>query len=159
MTIYSLDILVSLMEPIWGSMSSSNCCFLTCIQISQKAGQVVLYSYLFKNLPQFVVIHTVKGFVIVNKAEVDIFGSSLSWAIVMGESLLGWKNCGRLKLEHKDFSGCKGCRKGKSRITPSLMVGQLSKGFAMNWGRKHRKKREQQGKNMSLFCWMVNVKS
>ena len=54
-------------------MSSSNCCFLTCIQIYQEAGQVVQYSYLFKNLPQFVVIHTVKGFGIVNKAEVDAF--------------------------------------------------------------------------------------
>ena len=54
-------------------MSSSNCCFLTCIQISQDAGQVVLYSHLFKSFPQFVVIHTVKGFGIVNKAEVDIF--------------------------------------------------------------------------------------
>ena len=54
-------------------MSSSNCCFLTCIQISQEAGQVVWFSHLFKNFPQFVVIHMVKVFGIVNKAEVDIF--------------------------------------------------------------------------------------
>ena len=54
-------------------MSSSNCCFLTCIQVSQEAGQVVRYSHLFQNLPQFVVIPTVKGFGIVNKAEVDVF--------------------------------------------------------------------------------------
>ena len=54
-------------------MSSSNCCFLTCIQVSQKAGQVVWYSHLFQNFPQFLVIHTVKGFGIVNKAEIDIF--------------------------------------------------------------------------------------
>ena len=54
-------------------MSSSNCCFLTCIQISQEAGQVVWYSHLFKNFPQFVVIHTVKGFGIVNKVEIDVF--------------------------------------------------------------------------------------
>ena len=54
-------------------MTSSNCCFLTCIQISQEAGQVVWYSHLFKNLPQFVVIYTVKSFGIVNKAEVDVF--------------------------------------------------------------------------------------
>ena len=54
-------------------MSSSNCCFLTCIQISQEAGQVVTYSHLFKNFPQFIVIHTVKVFGIVNKAEVDVF--------------------------------------------------------------------------------------
>ena len=49
------------------------CCFLTCIQISQEAGQVVRYSHLFQNFPQFIVIHTVKGFSIVNKAEVDVF--------------------------------------------------------------------------------------
>ena len=54
-------------------MSSSNCCFLTCIQISQEAGQIVWYSHLFQNFPQFVVIHTVKGFGIVNKSEVDVF--------------------------------------------------------------------------------------
>ena len=54
-------------------MSGSNCCFLTCIQISQEAGELVWYSHLFQNFPQFVVIHTVKGFGIVNKAEVDVF--------------------------------------------------------------------------------------
>ena len=54
-------------------MSSSNCCFLTCIQVSQVAGQVVWYSHIFQNFSQFIVTHTVKGFQIVNKAEVDIF--------------------------------------------------------------------------------------
>ena len=54
-------------------MSSSNCCFLTCLQTSQEAGQVVWYTHLFKNFPQFIVIHTVKGLGIVNKAEVDAF--------------------------------------------------------------------------------------
>ena len=54
-------------------MSSSNYCFLTCIQVSQEVGKVVWYSYLFKNFLQFVVIHTVKGFSIVNKAEWDVF--------------------------------------------------------------------------------------
>ena len=54
-------------------MSSSNCCFLTCIQVSQEAGQVVWYSHLFQNFPQFIVIHRVKGFGIVNKAEIDVF--------------------------------------------------------------------------------------
>ena len=54
------------------SMSSSNCCFLTCIQISQKAGQVYWYSHLFQNFPQFIVIHRVKGFGIINKAEIDV---------------------------------------------------------------------------------------
>ena len=54
-------------------MSGSNCCFLTWIQISQEAGKVVWYSHLLRNFPQFVVIHTVKGFGIVNKAEIDVF--------------------------------------------------------------------------------------
>ena len=54
-------------------MSSSHCCFLTCIQISQEAGKVVWYSHLFQNFPQFVVIYVVKGFGIVNKAEIDVF--------------------------------------------------------------------------------------
>ena len=48
-------------------MSSSNCCFLTCIRISQQAGKVVWYSHLFKNFPQFVVSHTVKAYCVVNK--------------------------------------------------------------------------------------------
>ena len=54
-------------------MSGSNCCFLTCIQISQETGKVVWYSHLLKNFPQFIVIHTVNGFGIVNKAELDVF--------------------------------------------------------------------------------------
>ena len=54
-------------------MSGSNCCFLTCTQISQEAGQVVWYSHLLKNIPQFVVIHTINGFSVVNEAEVDVF--------------------------------------------------------------------------------------
>ena len=53
-------------------MSSSTCFFLTCIQVSQEAGLVVWYSHLFQNFPQFIVIHTVKGFGIVNKAKIDI---------------------------------------------------------------------------------------
>ena len=54
-------------------MSNSNCCFLTCMQISQEAGKVVWYSHLLKSFPHFIVIHTVKGFGIVNKAEVGVF--------------------------------------------------------------------------------------
>ena len=61
------------LEPVYCSMSSSNCCFLTCIQISHEVGKVVWYSHPLKNFPQFIVIHTVKGFDIVNKAEVDVF--------------------------------------------------------------------------------------
>ena len=64
----------SYLEPVCCSMSSSNCCFLTCIQVSQEAVQVVWYSHLFQNFPQFIVMHSVKGFIgIVNKAEIDVF--------------------------------------------------------------------------------------
>ena len=61
------------LEPAYCSMSSSNCCSLTYIQISQEAGKVVWYSHLFQNFPQFIVIHIVKGFGMVNKAEIDVF--------------------------------------------------------------------------------------
>ena len=70
------------LEPVCCSMSGSNCYFLTCIQISQETGKVVWYSYLFKNFPQFVVIHTVKGFSVVNEAEVEIFLNSLAFSII-----------------------------------------------------------------------------
>ena len=59
------------LEPVCYSMSSSNCCFLTCIQVSQEAGQVVWYSHLLKNFPVYCDPH--KGFGIVNKAEIDVF--------------------------------------------------------------------------------------
>ena len=61
------------LEPVCCSMSSSNCCFLTCIQVSPEAGQVVWYSHLLLNFPQFILIHTVKGFGIVNKTGIDVF--------------------------------------------------------------------------------------
>ena len=60
-------------EPVHCSMSGSNWFSLTCLQISQEAGKVVWYFHLLKNFPQLVVIHTVKGFDIVNKAEVNVF--------------------------------------------------------------------------------------
>ncbi|MGX2010649.1 hypothetical protein ACWIVX_12425, partial [Enterobacter asburiae] len=59
------------LEPVCCSMSSSNCCFLTCIWISQEAGQVVWYSHLLKNFPQFAVIHPL------NKTEIDVFSGTL----------------------------------------------------------------------------------
>ena len=69
MTIYSLNVLLFL----FGTMSGSNCCFLTCIQVSQEVGQVVWYSHLLQNFPQFIVIHTVEDVGIVNKAEIYVF--------------------------------------------------------------------------------------
>ena len=86
-------------------MSSSNYCFLTCIHIFQEAGQVVWYSHLFQNFPQFIVIHTVKGFGIVNKVEIDGFlklscffddqadvGNLISGSSAFSKSMEGGKN-------------------------------------------------------------------
>ena len=73
MTISVLTYSFSYLEPVCCFMSSSNCCFLICIQVSQETYQVVWYSHLFQNFPQFIVIRTVKGFGIVNKGEVDVF--------------------------------------------------------------------------------------
>ena len=53
-------------------MLGSDCCLLSCVQVSQEAGQVVWDSNFFQDFPQFIVIHTVKGFGIVNKAESDV---------------------------------------------------------------------------------------
>ena len=72
MTLYSLDILLFLFGTSL-LFHVQFCYFLTCIQISQEAGQVVWYSQLFQNFPQFIVIHTVKDLGIVNKAEIDAF--------------------------------------------------------------------------------------
>ena len=86
-------------------MSSSNCCFSTCIQISQEAGQVIWYSHLLKNSLQFVVIHKIKEFSIVSEAEVDVLlelscfsddptdaGSLISGSSVFSESSFNiWK--------------------------------------------------------------------
>ena len=66
------------LEPVCLSKSNSNCCFLTCKQISQEASLVIWYSHLFKNFPQFVAIHTVKGFSIFNEGEVDVY-LEFSW--------------------------------------------------------------------------------
>ena len=60
-------------EPVRCSMSRSNSRFLIHTQVSQETGQVVWYSHLFKNCPQFVVVHTVKGFGVVNRAEAEVF--------------------------------------------------------------------------------------
>ena len=70
MTIYSLDVLLFL----FGTS--------LCIQISQEAGQVVWYSHLFQNFPQFIVVHTVKVFGIVNKEEIDVFWTSLAFSMI-----------------------------------------------------------------------------
>ena len=90
-------------ELVCCSMSGSNYCFLTCIQVSQEADKVVWYSHCFKNFPQFVVIHKVKGFSIVNEADVFLefpcffydlsdVGNLISGAFAFSESNLNiWK--------------------------------------------------------------------
>ena len=54
-------------------MFGSNCSLLTCIQVSQEASKVIWYSDIFKNFPEFVVIHTVKSFSVVNEADIYVF--------------------------------------------------------------------------------------
>ena len=74
MTIYSLDLFLFLFgTSLLFHVLLHVCCFLTCIQIPQEAVQVVWYSHLLKNFPQFIVIHIVRGFGIVKKAEVSGF--------------------------------------------------------------------------------------
>ena len=82
MTIYSLDVLLPQFGTSLLFMSSSNCCFLTCVQVSQETGKVVWYSHLFKNFPQFVMIHIVKDLSIVSEVEVDIFWNSLDYSMI-----------------------------------------------------------------------------
>ena len=72
----------SYLEPVCCSMSSSNCCFLTCVYVSQEVGQVVWNSHLLKNFPQFIVIYTVKDFGIVSIAEIDVFLKSLAFSMI-----------------------------------------------------------------------------
>ena len=109
------------LEPVCCSMSSFNCCFLTCIQVSHEVGKVVWYSHLFKNFPQSVVIHTVKDFSVVNKAEVGTFlelscsfddptdvGNLISYSSVFSKSCLNIRKfmahvllkCGLENFEH-----------------------------------------------------------
>ena len=61
------------LETVHCFMFSTNCYFLSCIQISQEVSKVIWYFHLFKNFPQFIMIHRVKGFSIVSEAEVDFF--------------------------------------------------------------------------------------
>ena len=86
------------LEPLHCSMCGSKCCFLTCVQVSKEAGKVIWYSHLLKNFPQFVVIHTVKGFSTVNEADVLLEFSSIFYDP---------KDVGNLILGSSAFSVCK----------------------------------------------------
>ena len=61
------------LEPISRSIQGFNCCFLTLIQVSQETGKIVWYSHLPKSSPQFIMIYTAKGFIIVGETEIDAF--------------------------------------------------------------------------------------
>ena len=87
-------------------MSSSICCFLTCIQVSQEAGQVVWYSHLFQNFPQLIVIYTVKGFGIVNKEEIEVFlelSCFFDDPVVVGNLISGSSACSKTNLNIWEF--------------------------------------------------------
>ena len=82
MMIYSLDVSFLIFEPVHFSMSDYRCCFLSCIQVFKRQVRWLgWYSHFFKNFPQFVVIHTVKDFSIVNEAEIDVLLEFLDFSM------------------------------------------------------------------------------
>ena len=107
------------LEPISCSTQGSDCCFLTNIQVSQKTGKMLWYSHLFKSFPQFIMIHTVEGFSVVNQTEVGVFldfPSFLYDSVNVGNLISGsssfskpsldiWKFLVHIMLKHsmKDF--------------------------------------------------------
>ena len=105
---YSLDYSFSYLEPVCCSMSSSNCCFLTFIQVSQEAGQVAWYSHLFQNFSQLIAIHTVKEFGIANKAEIDFFFLELSYflndPVDVGNLISGSSAFSKTSLNIREFT-------------------------------------------------------
>ena len=95
------------LEPDCCSMSGSNYCFLTCIPVLQEAGKVVWYSHLLKNFPQFVAIHIVKGFGIVNEAEVDVileFSSFFYDPMDVHNLITGSSTCFKSSMNTSKFS-------------------------------------------------------
>ena len=96
------------LEPVYCSISGSSCCFLTCIQISQEAIRWSVIHISWRIFPQFVVIHTVKDFGVVNKAEVDVIlekamaphSSTLAWQIPWMEKPGGLQSMGSLRVRH-----------------------------------------------------------
>ena len=63
-------------------MSDSNSYFLAYIQTFQETGKVIWYSHFLKNFPQFVVVHTVKDFIIVSEADGNVFWDSLAFSMI-----------------------------------------------------------------------------
>ena len=71
------------LEPIHCSMSSSNFCFLTWIQVSQEAGKEVWYSQLFNNFPQFVVIHTKSLAYTIMQKQIYLFWNFFAFSMML----------------------------------------------------------------------------
>ena len=104
-------------------MSSSNCCFLTCIWVSQEAGQVAWYSHVLQNFPEFVVIHTIKGFGIVNKAEINVFLVLSAKYLLEGLML-------KLKLQYFGH-----LTQSTDSFEKTLMLGNIEGGRRRGWQR------------------------
>ena len=88
-------------------MSSSKCCFLTCIQISQEAGKMVWYFHFFKNFPQLVVIYTIKSFHLVSEAEADVlleFACFLYDSMEFGNLISGSSAFSKTSLNIRKFT-------------------------------------------------------
>ena len=78
-----------------------DCCFLTCMPVSQETGKMVCYFHLFKSFPQFIMTHTVKGFAIVNETEVDVsleFLSFLYNSVNVGNLISGFSSFSKPSL-------------------------------------------------------------
>ena len=103
-------------------MSGSNCCFWNSIQISQDVGKVIWYLLLFKNFQQSVVIYTVKGFDIVNKAEVDVFFWNFLKFSMVQQMLAIWSLVPQLFLNPVLTSG-------SSRLTYCWRLGEFFLNF------------------------------
>ena len=155
------------LEPICCSMSSSNCCFLTCLHISQEAGQVVWYSHLFQNFPQFVVVHTVKGFGIVNKEEVDVFlelscfygdpldvGNVISGSSAFSKSSLNiWKFSVHVLLK-PSLKGFEYYLASMWNECNCMVVWTFFEGSKCQHSLDHRKSKTLSGKHLLLLHWL-----
>ena len=155
-TIYSLDILLS---QLWTSplFHAQFCCFLTCIQVYQEAGKLVWHSYLLKNFPQFVVIHTVKSFSIVNEAEVDIFFLELSCffydSVGVGNLISGSSAFSKSSLYFWKFSVHVLLNIGEENGNPlqySFLENSMDRG---TWGLVHVVAKSWPWLSTSAHCW------
>ena len=135
------------LEPGCCSMLTSNCYFLTCIQISQKASKVVWYSHLFKNFPEFVVV-------IVNKADVFLEFSYFFYDPVDVGNLASRSSAfSKTSLNIWKFTGKKTPRFQKEILKPNRTNGK---------GKLYRKQKTdstEEPATIFLCTWQVSVKT